>query len=110
MATQSISTGLSTQHIDTSRDDGFPSNICAAMKEEIDLSVHDRERPVQEQWNNPKSNAYRYFASLFAFTIMGMNDAAYGVSKLQLAFDFFLYVYLCFSMSLKKLYEFGNIA
>jgi hypothetical protein len=35
---------------------------------------------VIERWNNPKFNIYRTFATLFAFTIMGANDAAYGVS------------------------------
>jgi hypothetical protein len=34
---------------------------------------------VIERWNNPKVNLYRTFATLFAFTIMGANDAAYGV-------------------------------
>lgn len=36
---------------------------------------------VVERWNHPKANIYRTFAILFAFTIMGANDAAYGVSN-----------------------------
>lgn len=35
---------------------------------------------VVERWNNPKANIYRTAATLFAFIIMGANDAAYGVS------------------------------
>lgn len=34
---------------------------------------------VVERWNHPKANMYRTFATLFAFLIMGANDAAYGV-------------------------------
>jgi hypothetical protein len=33
-----------------------------------------------EQWNRPRINIYRYLATLYSFVIMGMNDAAYGVS------------------------------
>lgn len=33
---------------------------------------------VVERWNNPKGNIYRIAATLFAFIIMGANDAAYG--------------------------------
>lgn len=33
-----------------------------------------------EQWNKPRINIYRYLASLYTFVVMGMNDAAYGVS------------------------------
>jgi hypothetical protein len=36
---------------------------------------------VVERWNHPKGNLHRTFAVLFAFTIMGANDAAYGVSS-----------------------------
>jgi hypothetical protein len=35
---------------------------------------------VVERWNSPKANIYRTAATLFAFVIMGANDAAYGVS------------------------------
>lgn len=35
---------------------------------------------VVERWNSPKGNIYRTSATLFAFVIMGANDAAYGVS------------------------------
>lgn len=33
-----------------------------------------------EMWNKPRINMYRYFTTLYTFVIMGMNDAAYGVS------------------------------
>lgn len=33
-----------------------------------------------ERWNYPKGNAYRVFSTFWAFMVMGMNDAAYGVS------------------------------
>ncbi|KAH6679824.1 major facilitator superfamily domain-containing protein [Halenospora varia] len=31
-----------------------------------------------EQWNNPKSNIFRYLATLYSFTILGMVDASFG--------------------------------
>lgn len=33
---------------------------------------------VVERWNHPRKNIYRTCATLFAFVIMGANDAAYG--------------------------------
>jgi hypothetical protein len=42
---------------------------------------------VVERWNHPDVNIYRTFATLFAFMIMGANDAAYGVSS-RCAYDF----------------------
>ncbi|PVH99241.1 MFS general substrate transporter [Periconia macrospinosa] len=33
---------------------------------------------VVERWNHPKVNVFRTFATFFAFTIAGANDAAYG--------------------------------
>jgi hypothetical protein len=38
------------------------------------------ETPELEIWNKPRINMYRYLATLYTFIIMGMNDAAYGVS------------------------------
>jgi hypothetical protein len=35
---------------------------------------------VVERWNHPKANVYRTLAILYAFIIMGANDATYGVS------------------------------
>ena len=32
------------------------------------------------RWNSPRINAYRTAATFWSFIIMGMNDAAYGVS------------------------------
>ena len=58
-----------------------PSGI-KVSKERIESSMirEDISRPL-EQWNKPRINLYRYFASLYSFIIMGMNDAAYGVSQ-----------------------------
>lgn len=38
------------------------------------------EEEILEKWNTPRINLYRYLSALFSFIIMGMNDAAYGVS------------------------------
>ena len=40
---------------------------------------------VAERWSHPKANTFRTLAVLFAFTIMGANDAAYGVSNTTLS-------------------------
>jgi hypothetical protein len=37
-----------------------------------------------EKWNEPRINMWRFFATLFSFIIMGMNDGAIGVSDLFL--------------------------
>lgn len=53
------------------------SNQVCETKEQVDCILSS---PDLEKWNDPKINTYRYFATLFSFTIMGMNDGAYGVS------------------------------
>lgn len=45
---------------------------------------------VTERWNHPKANVSRTFAVLFAFIIMGANDAAYGVSNAILSYTWTL--------------------
>jgi hypothetical protein len=50
------------------------------FKEEFDTSMTDDSENGLEQWNQPRINTYRYLSTLYAFIIMGMNDAAYGVS------------------------------
>lgn len=45
---------------------------------------------VAERWNHPKANVSRTLAILFAFTIMGANDAAYGVSNITLSYTWTL--------------------
>lgn len=78
--------------IEAPTDDSITTQTCGNLpeqkdmdvKEEIDHSVTDTDEHNQEQWNSPRVNAYRYFATLLAFTIMGMNDAAYGVSNTSL--------------------------
>jgi hypothetical protein len=32
-----------------------------------------------QKWNYPRSNKGRFFATLFAFILFGLNDSAYGV-------------------------------
>ena len=34
---------------------------------------------VLQEWNNPRINMYRVFATFYSFFIFGMNDGAYGV-------------------------------
>ena len=60
------------------------------LNERNSICVDPAEFPPQpsttvfavERWNNPKANMYRTSAVLFAFVVMGANDAAYGVSEL----------------------------
>lgn len=33
-----------------------------------------------ERWNYPRSNVFKIMATFWSFLVMGMNDAAYGVS------------------------------
>jgi hypothetical protein len=47
-------------------------------KDETQESTDDDTK--LEKWNQPRINMYRYFTTLFCLIIMGMNDAAYGVS------------------------------
>lgn len=49
-----------------------------------DLRGPVRDTPKLEIWNKPVINMYRYLATLYTFIIMGMNDAAYGVSLIFL--------------------------
>jgi hypothetical protein len=48
--------------------------------EEKDPQSPVTETSALEIWNEPRINMYRYLATLFTFIVMGMNDAAYGVS------------------------------
>lgn len=57
-------------------------------KEAIDHTDDQQDVPLAEnnsleQWNNPKINIYKYLSALFSFIIMGMNDAAPGVSHME---------------------------
>jgi hypothetical protein len=49
-------------------------------KEQLDCSVSSPSPPPLDKWNEPRGNMYRYFATIYSFIIMGMNDAASGVS------------------------------
>jgi hypothetical protein len=59
--------------------DNEPTGITAS-KERVESPVtqEDSSEPL-EQWNKPRINLYRYFATLYSFIVMGMNDSAYGV-------------------------------
>jgi hypothetical protein len=48
------------------------------MKEEVGDSTDEMNK--LDRWNQPRINMYRYFTTLFCLILMGMNDAAYGVS------------------------------
>lgn len=64
----------------------------AATEEPIPLrntnqanSLDSSEEPTQvfheaERWNYPRSNVFKTLATFWSFLVMGMNDAAYGVS------------------------------
>lgn len=58
----------------------IPNAISGAhSKDETQSPV--TESSTLERWNEPRINMYRYFTTLYTFVIMGMNDAAYGVSS-----------------------------
>lgn len=42
------------------------------------LPIPQSTATALERWNKPRTNAYRTMATLFAFLVMGANDAAYG--------------------------------
>jgi hypothetical protein len=56
--------------------------------QEATSTVEEPERPPEgaivveaiQSWNRPRRNVYRVFAAFFAFIVLGMNDASYGVS------------------------------
>lgn len=37
-----------------------------------------------QKWNSPRINMWRVFATFYSFIMLGLNDAAYGVSKVEL--------------------------
>ncbi|CAG8971011.1 hypothetical protein HYALB_00009862 [Hymenoscyphus albidus] len=45
------------------------------------LMPSNEEDSDRELWNEPRVNAYRYLSTLYVFTTMGMNDAAYGLEE-----------------------------
>jgi hypothetical protein len=47
--------------------------------DQVDVSPSSPS-PSLERWNESRTNMYRYFAALYSFIVMGMNDAASGVS------------------------------
>ena len=39
----------------------------------------ERVTEALQQWNNPRINVWRFFATVLGFVVMGMNDGAIGV-------------------------------
>lgn len=50
----------------------------------VDADIPPTAVAALEKWNSPRSNIYRTFATFWSFFVMGANDAAYGVSRLDL--------------------------
>jgi len=57
---------------------GEPNQLIDSTKEQIQSP--EPQPSDLEQWNKPRINTYRYLAAIYSFIVMGMNDAAYGVS------------------------------
>lgn len=55
-----------------------PNQLMDSTEEQVQSP--DTESSNLEQWNKPRINTYRYLATIYSFIVMGMNDAAYGVS------------------------------
>ena len=67
--------------MDDSIDPGLAHRNSKHINEYTDVESPPTEpEPALERWNNPRINIYRYLAANYSFIIMGMNDAAYGVS------------------------------
>lgn len=60
--------------------------VCGAKDSHEESHELESQRPPEtailalENWNHPKGNILRTFSTFLSFTIMGANDAAYGVS------------------------------
>lgn len=57
-----------------------PASPVVDVMEQTEQHDHSTSSSPLERWNEPRGNIYRYFATLYSFIIMGMNDAATGVS------------------------------
>jgi hypothetical protein len=49
-------------------------------RRDFDLPAPSTAVSQVKQWNSPRINMWRVFATFYSFIILGMNDAAYGVS------------------------------
>jgi hypothetical protein len=65
----------------SSLEDGVNEAISGGGEKGLKSPVTEIELEI---WNKPRINMWRYFATLYTFVIMGMNDAAYGVSLVYL--------------------------
>jgi len=93
MSEMTSATGVDTAPYDTTSNSTTPpvgverdakTMLSSAIKDtngQLDLS--DSSQIPLERWNEPRVNKYRYFAALYGFVLMGMNDAASGVSTLD---------------------------
>lgn len=73
--------------ISVTKDSAMTDSGVVTMKREYGGDEEECRRPIGteagkslQRWNNPRINMYRYLSANFSFIIMGMNDAAYGVS------------------------------
>jgi len=57
------------------------SNQITQEKKEDEEDVPMTDPNALEKWNSSRTQIYRYLCALLGLFIMGMNDAAYGVSR-----------------------------
>ncbi len=69
--------------MEDSNDSGLARHNSKQINEYTDVESPPTE-PALVRWNKPRINIYRYLAANFSFIIMGMNDAAYGVSLISM--------------------------
>jgi len=84
------------------------ANLGDKSGETVEDSNEEAEDPTNEvnkleKWNHPRINMYRYLTTLFCLILMGMNDAAYGVSLLKAIWKEKLTFYLGFDPICKRL-------
>lgn len=85
-------TGLDTSPYETTSDSKIPPTVVEPNEKTMgssaientsgQLDLSDSSPSPLERWNEPRVNTYRYFAALYGFVLMGMTDAASGVSVL----------------------------
>ena len=74
------STNLSSQNLSIQEDRKSKSN------DDPNESLPSPTTAVEQhqKWNRPRVNLFRSFAAFWGFTVMGMNDATYGVCAMTL--------------------------
>jgi len=81
MSASSANYRVDSEKQDMSRDGSEVEPKQGIEDTEEQLEAQHVENNSLEKWNSPSINTYRYLAANFGFIIMGMNDAAYGVSQ-----------------------------